>query len=274
MSQFRLVWAVAGLAVLPLACARPHRAAEEAAALAPRQIAAPTDRPAREAAQRIEADPLAYLREVLARAEALDQYRLTFYRQERLGGKLREMEQIQALFRAQPFSVKFVWTDPDADYYESVYVAGRNDNKLVVRERKGALPLIPPTTRRLDPTAVVQLGRSRNPITDFGLANLTRRTVEPFDDPAIRPQLSIRYQGLVNLDPQNRPAHHFLIEHPPMRGLEYIRQDFYVDTETRLPAGTDLYESPSELAARYRYADIDPNVNLTDADFRLGTGSR
>ncbi|HOB75773.1 MAG TPA: DUF1571 domain-containing protein [Phycisphaerae bacterium] len=274
MTRLAFVVTLTALTALSLGCVSPRSRRAEAQAQAPQQIATPADRPTAEAAERIQADPLAYLRDVLARADALDQYRLTFYRQERLGGRLRSMERINALFRKQPFSVKFVWPDPQADYFESVYVAGQNDNKLVVRERKGALPLVPPTTRKLDPMAVVQLGRSRNPITQFGLGLLARRTVTPFDDPAIGPGLTIRYQGMVNLDPQNRPAHHFLIEHPPMPGLEYIRQDFYVDAETQLPAGTDLYEKPGQLEARYRYADIDPNVNLTDADFQLSRSSQ
>jgi hypothetical protein len=274
-----------GLLVFTPGCAHPRGRPVEAAPAAPPLVApaggqtgvnggqtGTTRGPAGETGERIKADPIAFVREVLAKADAPQQYSLTFYRQERLGGKLREEEQIRALFRKQPFSVKFVWENPDAAYYEMVYVAGQNDNKLVVRERKGALPLLPPTTRRVEPMEAVKFGRTLNPITDFGLANLARRTLAPMEDPAIRPELTIHYRGVVNLDPQSRPAYDLRIEHPPMPGLQYTAQDFYVDTATGLPAGTDLYLPGGELGARYRYVNVNPNVQLTDADFRLGGG--
>jgi hypothetical protein len=255
--------------VLTLSLGCVHHRKSVAQAIAPQQVAAPTPRASSEG-DRIKADPIAYIRDVYARTNALEQYRLTFYRQERWGNKLRQMEQIQALYRKTPFSVKFVWEDPNAPYYESVYVEGQNDNKLIVRERKGAFPLVPPMTRKIDPGEAVKLNRSKNPITDFGLAQVTARTLAPADDPAVRANLTVRYQGVVNLEPQMRPAHHLHIEHPPAPGLQYTAQDFYVDTETQLPAGTDLYLPGGDMDARYRYANVETNVHPTDADFRLG----
>lgn len=221
--------------------------------------------------ERIAADPVAYLREVCGRCEALPQYRLTFYRQERVGTlvqKLAPMEQIDALFRKTPFSVKFTWNSPDADYYESVYVEGQNENMLVIRERKGIFPF-PPQVRVIDPALPGKLGVARNPITDFGLARVARRTLRPFEDPALANVMTIRYQGVVAVEPTGRPAHHLLIERPPMPGYAYTRQDFYIDAETLLPAGTDLWLRTGDLGARYRYADVRTDIQLDDADFRL-----
>lgn len=266
----RLAGAAAFAALLPLiaagGCASGGRSAATAAT--PEQLNTPEARYAAEG-EKIKVEPVAYLRKVFASVDALNHYNLMFYRQERLGGKLRPMEEIRATFRKTPFSVKFVWEDPDADYFESVYVEGQNRGRLIIRERKGALPLLPPTIRQLKPMEPVKLGRARNPITDFGLAQITRRTILPFDDPAVRSQMTIRYEGLVNLDPRNRPAHLLRIERPPMPGMQYTRQDFFIDAETLLPAGTDLYLPGGDLDARYRYADVDPQVQTTDADFRL-----
>lgn len=221
--------------------------------------------------QRINADPVAYLRQVHQKCDALDQYRLTFYRQERVGAlvqTLAPMEQIDALFRKTPFSVKFTWSAPDADYYESVYAEGQNDNKLVIRERKGVFPF-PPQVRAIDPALPAKIGKARNSITDFGLARVTRRTLLPFEDPSLAKVMTIRYQGLVDLDPAARPSHHLLIERPPTRGYAYTRQDFYIDAENLLPAGTDLWLKSGELGARYRYVDVRTDVRFTDQDFRL-----
>ncbi|GMV96665.1 MAG: hypothetical protein AMXMBFR83_10270 [Phycisphaerae bacterium] len=234
---------------------------------------ATTPEPYRSEALAIMADPVAYLRRVHDRAEALEHYRLTFYRQERFGNRLREAEKIDALFRKHPFSVKFTWPEPD-DYYESVYVAGENDDKLIVRERKGALPLLPPTVRRINPQDAVVLGRARNAITDFGLARVARRTLLPFEPATGDPRATARYLGFVELEPQKCPAYHLRIERPPGRDVQYTRNDFYIDARTLLPAGVDLYLPSGDLDARYRYADVDSSVRLTDADFRIAEGRK
>jgi len=221
--------------------------------------------------ERIKADPVGYLRGLFERCEAFDQYSLTFYRQERVGTvvqKLSPMEQVDALFRKKPFSVKFTWKSPDPVYYESLYVDGQNDGKLILRERKGMFPF-PPQVRAIDPALPVKLGMARNPITDFGLARVVRRSLVAFDDPTLAGVMSIRYEGVVNLEPMNRPAHWLRIERPPTPGYAYTRQDFYVDEESQLPAGTDLWLKSGELGARYRYADINAQVQLSDQDFRL-----
>lgn len=236
----------------------------------PERIETPEARYARDG-QRIEADPVAFLREVQKKVVAFDQYRLTFYRQERWGipAALGPMEEIQAVFRARPFSVHFAWNDEKMPFYESVYVQGQNDSKLIVRERKGAFLFVPPQVRVLDPMFPVKIGKAKNPITDFGLARIMERTLLPFENPEIRKVTTIKYVGVVNLDPINRPVHYLRIERPKTPGLAYTRQDFYIDAETLLPAGTDLWLPGNELDVRYRYTQVDPSVTLTDADFRL-----
>jgi hypothetical protein len=238
------------------------------------QTAGNPEQPLTPEGKRIKADPIGYLRSLSERCDALDQYSLTFYRQERVGSvvqKLSPMEQVDALFRKKPFSVKFTWKSPDPVYYESLYVEGQNDSKLILRERKGMFPF-PPQVRAIDPALPGKLGMARNPITDFGLARAVRRTLVAFDDPALAGVMSIRYEGLVNLEPTNRPAHWLHVERPPMPGYAYTQQDFYVDEQSQLPAGTDLWLKSGDLGARYRYADINPNVRLSDKDFRLSQG--
>lgn len=257
------------LLILPIGCTPQHRDGPTAGRTRHQSTPATTTAPVDAFAERLQSDPVAALHEVLDRAEALDQYRLTFYRQERLGGRLHPQECIRTLFRREPFSVKFIWDDPGADYYESFYVAGQNDNKLVVRERRGALPFLPPTIRKVNPETAVQFARACHPVTSFGLANLVRRTLAPLEDPQARPHITIRYQGLVHIEPLADPVHHLRIERPPTPGVAYIAQDFYIDPRTHLPAGADLYQPGGDLAASYRYTEIEANVRLTDADFQL-----
>jgi hypothetical protein len=153
-------------------------------------------------------------------------------------------------------------------------VAGQNEGKLVVRERKSALPLLPPTTRRVNPEDAVKFGRALYPVTEFGLANILRRTLVPLEDPEARPQITITYRGLAQVEPLGTPVYHVRIERPPTPGVPYIAQDLYIDAKTHLPAGSDLYQPDGQLAATYRYADLDTSAALTDADFRLSSDSQ
>ncbi|MHC4444268.1 MAG: DUF1571 domain-containing protein [Planctomycetota bacterium] len=225
--------------------------------------------------KRIQADAVAYLKKLYDRCEALEQYGLLFYRQERLGllGRMGAMEEIRARFRRDPFSVKFDWDDPKSDYFESVYVAGENNNKLLVRQRGGFFGLLPKVLV-INVSDPVIWGKSKNPITNFGLAQVTHRTLEPFEDPEVAAVMSIKYEGLVDLGPQHRPAHYLLIERSRMEGKRYIytRQDYYIDAATLWPAGTDLWLPNGKLDARYRYAGVDTNVSFTDTEFRLTKG--
>jgi len=221
------------------------------------------------------ADPVGFLRELYGRTDALGQYRLTFSREERFGflPKLGSMEKILVAFRKAPFSVKFEWDDPESDYFECIYIDGKNECKLVVRERKGLLGFAP-QVRAVNVMDPVTFGRSKNPITDFGLAQIVRRTLFPFDDPEVAKVTTIRYEDIVDLEPTKRPSHHLCITCPPMEAFRYTRRDFYVDAQTLLPAGTDLYTADGKLDASYRYADINTDVTLTDADFRLAAGQQ
>ncbi|NLX22331.1 MAG: DUF1571 domain-containing protein [Phycisphaerae bacterium] len=233
------------------------------------RVESPEARMAREG-ERIKADPVAYLRDLKERCAALDQYRLTFYRQERLGfiPKLVAMERIRAAFRKEPFSVKFEWDDETMPYFESVYVAGRHNNQVLVRERHGLFPF-PPQVRIIDVDLPVAIGKAKNPITSFGLAQVAARTLAPFEDPALAGVMTIAYEGVSQLEPINRAVHHLRIQRPPTPGYLYTQQDFYVDAETGWPAGTDLWLKNEQLDARYRYGDVRTDVHLTDSDFRL-----
>lgn len=221
--------------------------------------------------RRIAADPAAYLRQMQKKVNAMDAYRLVFYRQERAGlpPRLGPLEKIVASFRREPFSVRFEWPDEDMPYYESVYVQGQNDNKLVIRERKGVFLFVPPQVRVIDVMFPVKIGKAKNPITDFGLARIVERTLLPFDDPDIRAVMTVAYQGVTPLDSTGAAAHHLRIERPQIKSMIYTRQDFYIDAQTLLPAGTDLYLPGDTLDVRYRYTEIRTDVHWTDADFRL-----
>ncbi len=221
-------------------------------------------------ARQIASDPIAFLRQVKQRCDAIPKYRLTFYRQERLGvlQTLGRIEKIGVTFRADPFAVRFVWEDPSSPFVESLYVAGENDDKLLVRERRGFLGL-PPTTYSLDPTSPVKLGQAKRPITDFGLSKLMARTTGTIDSPPGGVPARIEYRGLTRIEQTRQEAHHLVIWRAVAPGHPHPRQDLWVDAQTQLPAGTALYLADGRMDGLYLYADVRPDDSISDKDFRI-----
>jgi len=217
-------------------------------------------------------DPLTYLHRVRERAKALGGFEATFYRQERIGWpipRLSRLEHIRAWFRAEPFSVKFRWLNPDSDYVEAAYIAGRNDGRLTLLPRRGLLPGFPPKPIHCAPEVPVRLHRARNPITDFGPARLMERTLSKIEQAERLGGATVHYLGLARNELLPRPVHRFRIEYPAAPQFTCPVQDLLVDPKTQLPAGTFLWRADGQLDMMYVYTDIVPRDDLTDADFAI-----
>lgn len=227
----------------------------------------PAEADARAAAVRH--DPAAYLHQVAAKCRTLEQYTLKFERYERLGllQTLRGPEHMQCWFRRQPFSVRMEWLDADVKYGQSVYVAGQAGDKVRFVTRRWSPPLLPPpSVNKVDLQAPVVWGESQRPLTDFGLERMMERTLDSYRRAGERVVLT--YGGLCVLPNSERTVHHIHLEYPET----YYRvpvQELYVDVVTDLPAGTVLKTRSGEIDAAYFYADVNPDVKLTDDDFVL-----
>lgn len=264
-------WVLGGLVILG-GCAQPEPMVERVEQ-GPRVSVAPAYQAE---ADRIQDGPEDYIRAQFDRCDGLQKYRCRFFRQERLGliPKLTPLEEMWVWFRKEPFSVKFEWIEPeryDGQYFESVYVEGENEDKVVVRERRGVFPF-PPQVRQVPLMLPVQVGRAKRPVTDFGLARMLYRTLEPIDDPELHDDITFEYLGVTEDEIIGRPVHHLAIHRPVRSGWVHAKQDLYIDAETTLPAGTDLWLESGDLDGRYRYTDIDLDPTFDAQTFRLDEG--
>jgi len=212
-------------------------------------------------------DPRGYLFSVAENCRKLEQYTLTFIREERRGflNLLQGPEKIRCWFRRDPFSVRMLWLDPNVKYGESTYVAGEADNKVRFVPRHGFLGL-PPKVVAVDLQTPVIWGESRRPLTDFGLERLMERTLVPLRESG--EDARVTYVGVELLPETGRFVHHIRLEYPIGR-YAHPTQELYVDAENDLPAGTLLLLASGSLDAAYFYYDINPAVTLTDADFLM-----
>lgn len=212
-------------------------------------------------------DPLAYLHQVAEKCASLEQYTLTFTRQERRGffRLLQPAEVIACKFRREPFSVYMRWLDPDIKYGESTYVAGQQESQVRFVPRHGLFGL-PPRITRVEVQTPVIWGEARYPITDFGLERMMARTFDSISRAG--EDWTISYEGLTRLSDLDRLTHHLRLEFASSLYRAPI-QELFVDVETDLPVCTRVLYRSEALEAAYVWADVNPDVTLTDDDFLL-----
>jgi hypothetical protein len=217
---------------------------------------------------RLAADPVGYLRLVYEKARALPCYTLELTRSERRGlfRKLEGPERIQCWYRAEPHSIRMKWLDDHPKYGESTYVQGQNDNQVCFVPRNGFMGL-PPSRLCVDVNASVAFGESRYSLTEFGLAKMLERTLRAIGLAGNRVRVS--YQGLVNLDGDDRPIHYFRLDYEDDPALPAQIHELYIDAESDVPLGSVLRLRNGDLEASYWYRQVDCSVALTDEDFLL-----
>ncbi len=219
--------------------------------------------------EQIRRAPVAYLREVAENCRDLDQYTLTFTRHERRG-LFRQMhgpETFKCWYRREPFSVRMKCTDENLKYDETVYVRGKHDDKLRFITRWWTPPLKPPPhVNVVDIQTPVKWGESKRAVTDFGLERMMERTLASVEDAG--DDVIVAYEEPVRLHGDGPTVHHVHLEYPASRYPVPI-QELYINVKTDLPAGTVLKLPNGDIDAAYFYLDLDPDVTLTDEDFRF-----
>lgn len=214
--------------------------------------------------------PMAYLRQAERRCAPLDQYRVTFHRQERLGliPRLAELERMDAAYRARPLSVKFTWLDSDSEYREALFVEGRHDDKVCLLPRRGLFGL-PPAVAQFRPEDAIAFGKARNAITDFGVHRMLVRTLKRIHEASSQGDVSLKYVGRRDLESVD--VYHFEVRYPQRDPYPNKRQDLFFEVARGLPVGTMLWLPSDELDALYFYLNLTaPAAPFGDDVFTIG----
>lgn len=221
---------------------------------------------------RIATDPEAFLREVQTRCEALSEYEVDFYKQERLGlfvKKLQPEEHMRVKFRARPFSVKMTMLNEDHEFAETLYVEGANDDKLRCLRRKGLLGGRP-SIQDYPPDFAVTFGRSINPITDFGVARLMQRVFQALEEARVSDAgPEVVYEGIAELEYDALPVHHVSLQYPATAPIPSLKVDLLFHVDTLLPAASYVRPGGERLQGRYIYMRFDLHPEFGDGAFEL-----
>lgn len=203
-------------------------------------------------------------------------YECTFWRQDRLGGRLIARQQIEVLYRESPRTILMTWVKNVRQVKRALYEAGRQINA------KGeACALIEPTNPvvRLcaSKVAIPIHGRharqsSRHPIDRFGFGATLDRIDRVNAMASARGDLVLRYTGIGSVD--GRPTH--IIERRlPYTGERGEYPDavlvLQLDQEWLLPVSIHSYadQNGEELLGSYVFTNVKFHREIDDELFEF-----
>ncbi|MBI2477668.1 MAG: DUF1571 domain-containing protein [Planctomycetia bacterium] len=203
-------------------------------------------------------------------------------KRERINGRLHDYEYLRTNVRREqqnggqtiPFSVYAEFLAPKKLLGRKVlYVAGRNDNKMLVRNgglRFGHVVV------NIAPTSDAVLRESRYPITELGLNNVVGRLIDQAKHDIIADPTAQNTEVVFFRDAEidGRACTHIRVTHPTEDHVfQFHQANIYVDDKLHVPLRVESYMWPKStgepplLTEEYTYTRLKLNVGLTDRDF-------
>jgi hypothetical protein len=220
-------------------------------------------------------DPLALLRTALHRyQDSVSDYQCTFTKQERIGGKLGQEQQIEVRFREMPFSVLMEWTRNAGDAKRVLYVQGQWQNSdgddLAKIEPQGAIARLLVRSVALPICGATAKAQSRRTIDKFGFGNALKLIIDYSSAAVQTGQGSLVYAGTGEVE--GRPT--WVLK----RTLPYTADGgewpdriliVHIDREWLLPVACYTYADDAQktILAKYEYSNVRLNTGLTPKDF-------
>ena len=210
-----------------------------------------------------------------ARYDRVDDYTCTFYKRERIAGRMTPLHIMSMKVRTKPQSIYFKFQQP-AHGREAIYIAGRHGSKVLAHD-VGFNKIIAGTLA-LEPTSSRAMEDCRHPITEAGigplLETLAKRWAAELDPEGTR--LDFRDDILVG----TRRCTMIESTHPHRRPefLHHMAR-VYIDQELGLPIRFEAFDWPKhagsepELTEEYSYSNLKLNVGLHDIDFDISNSA-
>ena len=202
----------------------------------------------------------------------LKDYSAIVVKHERIDGVLGDEEKAFIKVREQPFSVYMGFISPDkVKGQECMYIDGANNNEMFAHAPPGTLRGKFGTVQ-ISPTSAIAMKDQRYPITELGVANLTKRLIEVGEHDKQYGECDVKFfQGAkVN----GRECTVIQVTHPvPRRSFLFHMARIYVDDQLGIPIRYEAYDWPAQpggppvLLEEYTYMNLKINQGLTDADF-------
>jgi hypothetical protein len=192
-------------------------------------------------------DHIALLNWAIDRYESsVKDYTGTFYKQERINGKLKDVEKISIVFKDEPFSVLMKWEENAGAIDKLLYVEGQNQNKMIVHPT-GLLSWIKSVKR--DPRSKEVQKASRSSCDQFGFYRSMQNLLKVYKQAEKNGDLQITYKGRTKVDDRECIAMERIL--PPKEDYPYGRLVLEFDVEYLLPTAISCYDWQGKLVSRY-----------------------
>lgn len=212
------------------------------------------------AAHARQADPEDLLRRSLSAYNRITDYRCIFNKKELVKGEIKEARNLVFKFK-KPASYYVKCTEGEQAGLESIYVAGKYDNKLEVH-LGGAFGFL---RVAVDPHGPQALRNNRHTILEAGIGPILRIMENNYLKAKNDPESHITLEGEALLN--GRKADVIRAVFPKGRGYYAGRVLLYIDRELSLPTKITVYGWNNEFLEEYQYERIRLNAGLSDLDF-------
>jgi hypothetical protein len=218
------------------------------------------------------ADPITQAKAIIAESRAryqqIHDYTCTFFKRERVDGRMTPQFVMSMKFRAKPHSVYFKFVKPSAGR-EAIYIAGRNGGKALVHD-VGIGKLLAGTLA-LDPRSRRAMEDNRHPITDAGLGHMIEELYSRWETEMKHGETLV---AIREVQVGARPCTMVESTHP-VKGPNYLfhKVKVYIDHEHGMPIRFEAYDWPRragaqpELVEEYIYANLRLNPGLRESEF-------
>lgn len=199
----------------------------------------------------------------IKKLEKLADHTATFYKRERLDGRLGEPQVMQIKVRHKPFSVYMTWLTGDKGR-ELLYVDGKHDGRMLVKLGGVKGRLVP--TLKLDPKGERAMAEARHPVTSAGLLNLAKSVLD-YRRADLKKKAAIKCRLFEDQTINDRNSFCFVIEYPNAAASKVYRKSVvFVDKEWLVPVCVQNFGWPDGEAAD-DVAKLDKETLLEDYRF-------
>lgn len=226
-------------------------------------------------------DPLAALIELReAHVQSVKDYTCTLVKQELLPSGMSAEQELEVIFRQEPYSVVLHWVRNAALANRVIYVKGRWVDKDADTPEEQELALCQPGTLgavflksiKMPIRGAMARETARRSIDEFGFKRTLDLLIKYCEIAKIRGELALEFRGEGRFD--GRPVW-VLHRHLPYTGERGAYPDrtaeIYIDKEHRIPVAVYCYsddeQKPANLLGKYEYRNIRLNTGLSDAVF-------
>lgn len=218
-------------------------------------------------------DPIALAKQSIAdcqvKYQQIQDYTCTFYKRERIGGRLLPSAIMTMKARTNPHSVYFKFHQPNRGR-EAIYISGRNGGKILAHDV--GIGKVLAGTMRLDPRGSMAMEDNRHPITEAGLGMLIDTVAKHWAIELTPEESQLTFNTNMQID--NRSCTMIESVHPRKNpGFLFHKVRLYIDHGLGLPIRFEAYDWPKhagaapELIEEYTYRNLRTNVGLREADF-------